>query len=92
MSPSMIGKHRSTSFISGIHIYAVMTFCQYISVVNYSPSVLVNGLGKVKRNAEKEKCNQTAFVFSGELASGRNLSPNITKCETSTRIGSIGFY
>ena len=85
----MIGKHRSTSFISGIHIYAV-TFCQYISVVNYSPSVLVNGLSVMLRG---EKCNQTTFVFSGELAGGRNLSPkNVTKCETSTRIGSIGFY
>lgn len=59
----MIGKHRSTSFISGIHIYAVMTFCQYISVVNYSPSVLVNGLGKVKRNAEKEKMQPNCFCF-----------------------------
>lgn len=40
----------------------------------------------------REKCNQqTAFVFSGELASGCNLSPNVTKCETSTRIGSIDF-
>lgn len=59
----MIGKHRSTSFISGIHIYAVMTFCQYISVVNYSPSVLVNGLGKVKCNAEKEKMQPNCFSF-----------------------------
>ena len=59
----MIGKHRSTSFISGIHIYAVMTFCQYISVVNYSPSVLVNGLGKVKLNAEKEKMQPNCFCF-----------------------------
>ena len=59
----MIGKHRSTSFISGIHIYAVMTFCQYISVVNHSPSVLVNGLGKVKRNAEKEKMQPNCFCF-----------------------------
>ena len=59
----MIGKHRSTSFISGIHIYAVMTVCQYISVVNYSPSVLVNGLGKVKRTAEREKMQPNCFCF-----------------------------
>ena len=59
----MIGKHRSTSFISGVHIYAV-TFCQYISVVNYSPSVLVNGLGKVKCNVEKGKMQPTnCFCF-----------------------------
>ena len=60
----MIGKHRSTSFISGIHIYAVMTFSQYISVVNYSPSLLVNGLGKVKCNAEKEKNATKLLLFS----------------------------
>ena len=59
----MIGKHRNTLFISGIHIYAV-TFCQYMSVVNYSPSVLVYGLGKVKCNVEKGKMQPTScFCF-----------------------------